>query len=127
MCGWVSQPFAAFAKGWRARWFVVLGVFAVTAVLAAFRLHRAMPAAALLIESLGHPLSADGFSSVQIKLHSSDGRELHGLRVETADPNRLVVESVFIKGIQLAFGFGLEFFPETRPFMSVLRTQKLHR
>jgi len=98
MCGWVSQPFAAFAKGWRTRWFAVLGVFAVTAVLAAFRLHRAMLPATLLIESLGHPLSADGFSSVQIKLRSSDGRELHGLRVETADPNRLVVESVFIEG-----------------------------
>lgn len=96
--GWVTRPFAAFAKGGGRRWVAGTGAFAVVAILAAFTAHRRMLPTTLLIDSPAHPLTADGFSSVQLKVRSSDGRDLQGLQVETDDPHRLAVESVFVRG-----------------------------
>lgn len=98
MRGWVPRPFVAFAKGWGKRWFAVLGACIVIAVLAGFTVHRAMLPAALLIDAPAHLFFADGFSSIQLEVHSSAGRDLKELRVEPEDPHRLVLESVLQKG-----------------------------
>ena len=98
MPGWVPHPFAALAKVWGKGWFAVLGLCAVIALFAAFTLHRAMLPTMLLIEVPDSPFVADGFSSIQLKLRSSDGRDLKDLRVETNNSHRMVVESTFVKG-----------------------------
>jgi uncharacterized protein YfaT (DUF1175 family) len=108
MRGWGPHAFAALAKGWGKRWVAVIGAFAIVVGLAAFSVHRAMLPATLLIETPAGPFTADGFSSIQLQLHSSDGHDLKELRVETDDPQRLVVASTFVKGnaalIQLRAG-----------------------
>jgi uncharacterized protein YfaT (DUF1175 family) len=98
MRGWVSHSFAAFAKGWGRRWVAVLGLLVVIAAVAAFTVHRAMLPTTLLIESLSDPLLADGFSTIQLKVHSFDGRDLKELRVEPEDSHRITAESVVVRG-----------------------------
>jgi uncharacterized protein YfaT (DUF1175 family) len=108
MRGWVSHSFAAFAKGWGRRWVAVLGLLVVIAAVAAFTVHRAMLPTALLIESPPDPIPADGFSTIELKVHSSDGRDLRDLQVEPEDPYRVTAESVVVRGnsalIQLRTG-----------------------
>lgn len=80
------------------RWLAVLAVAAVAIVVCAFTVYRALVPTALVIEAAPGALPADGFTSGEVKLHSSTGRELRGLRVEVDDPHRMVVESVAVKG-----------------------------
>jgi len=80
------------------RWLAVLAVLAVVAVLGAFTIHKALSPAAFLIDPASAVLPADGFTSTEIKLHSSTGRKLKGFRAETDDPRRASVESVSVRG-----------------------------
>jgi uncharacterized protein YfaT (DUF1175 family) len=80
------------------RWLAVLAVLTVAAVLGAFTIHRALSPAGFVIETTPSALPADGFSSTEIKLHSSTGRDLGGLRVDIDDPRHASVESVAIRG-----------------------------
>ncbi|HVP55763.1 MAG TPA: DUF1175 family protein [Candidatus Eisenbacteria bacterium] len=98
MGGWVLRPFAGAAKGWGKRWLVVLAVAAIVAVLGAFRVHRAFAPAVLLVDSAPSALPADGFSSIEFKLHSSTGRDLRGLQVTVDEPHRVAVDSVVVRG-----------------------------
>lgn len=98
MRGWAPHPFAAFARGWGKRWFAVLGLALVVAVLGAFTLHRAFIPATILIDSHLAELPADGFTSMELKLRSSNGRSLRDLSIGVDDPHRASVESVQIRG-----------------------------
>ena len=80
------------------RWLAVLAAFAFVAVMGAFTIHRALSPADFVIEATPSTLPADGFSSTEIKLHSSTGRDLRGLRVGIDDPRHANVESVAIRG-----------------------------
>src|ERR1017187_9989411 len=74
----------------------VLAVVAVVAVVCAFTLRRAFTPSAFLIEAVPLTLPADGFTSTEIKVHSSTGRALRGLHVEVDDPHRAAVDSVVV-------------------------------
>jgi uncharacterized protein YfaT (DUF1175 family) len=80
------------------RWLAVLAVAAIVAIAGAFTLHRAFTPASFVIESLPGALPADGFTTAQLKIRSSTGRELQGLRVEVDDSHRAAIESVRVQG-----------------------------
>jgi len=80
------------------RWLTVLAMLAMVAALGAFALHRALAPAALAIAVASSTLPADGFTSTEIGLHSSTGRDLKELRVETDDARHVSVESVTVRG-----------------------------
>ena len=68
-------------------------------VLGAFTLRRALtPAAFWSSKRFLRSLPADGFSSTELKIRSSTGRDLRGLRVEVDDSHRAAVESVTVNG-----------------------------
>lgn len=80
------------------RWFAVVAVLAVVAVVCAFRVHRAL-APAILVAQLSEPtLPADGFSSAELTIHSPSGRDLRGLQIAVETPHEVVVESLSING-----------------------------
>jgi uncharacterized protein YfaT (DUF1175 family) len=78
------------------RWLAVLAVVAVVIVVCAFTLHHALAPAAFLVPASEITLPADGFASTEVRIHSSTGRDLRGLRVDGEDPRRAVVESVSV-------------------------------
>jgi uncharacterized protein len=80
------------------RWLTVLAVLAIVVVLGAFTVHRALTPGTLILEAIPATLPADGFTTAEIKLLSSSGRDLQGLRVETDDPHRAMVDSVVVQG-----------------------------
>src|SRR5271165_469525 len=80
------------------RWLALLAVAAIVATAGAFSLHRVFAPATLVVESIPNTLPADGFSTAQLKIHTSTGRELKDVRVEVDDPHRAAVESVMLKG-----------------------------
>ena len=53
------------------RWLAVLAVLAIVAVVGAFTLHRALTPATLILEASPAALPADGFTSTELKLHST--------------------------------------------------------
>src|SRR5664279_1132167 len=78
------------------RWVAVLAVVAIVIMVCAFTLHRAFTPAAILVQASHTTLPADGFSSTEIAVHSSTGRDLRGLQVEVGDPHRAAVDSVVV-------------------------------
>jgi|SRR5580700_1491206 uncharacterized protein YfaT (DUF1175 family) len=80
------------------RWLAVLAVVAIVTMLCAFTLHRALTPAGMLIQASQTTLPADGFASTELRIHSSTGRDLRGLRVEIDDPHRAAVNSVTVSG-----------------------------
>jgi len=62
------------------RWAAVLAVVAAVVAVSSFTLHRALIPAAILVEPPAATIPADGFAPTELKLHSSTGRELRGLR-----------------------------------------------
>src|SRR5580704_14707257 len=80
------------------RWLAVLAVVAIASVVCAFTLRHAMAPAAFLVQLSDTTLPADGFSSTEIKIVSSNGRDLRGLRVEVETPHHAAVESLSVEG-----------------------------
>src|SRR5271167_1725634 len=87
------------------RWLAVVAVVAIAALVCAFTVHRALAPAAFVLQLSETTLPADGFSSAELKIHSSNGRELRGLEVQAEKPpgappfsqsERVGVESVTI-------------------------------
>jgi uncharacterized protein len=68
------------------RWLAVLAVVAIAAGVCAFTMRRAMVPAALVLQLSDVSLPADGFSSTELKVHSSTGRALRGLEVQVENP-----------------------------------------
>jgi uncharacterized protein YfaT (DUF1175 family) len=81
-----------------ARWLAVLAALAIVAGLAAFPLHRALAPSTFVVEVAPAPLPADGFTSSEIRLRSSTGRRVKGLRVEVDDARVARLEAVSTKG-----------------------------
>ena len=82
------------------RWFAVVAVLAVVAVVCAFTVRRALAPAALVVQLSETTIPADGFSSAELTIHSPNGRELRGLQVEVETPHQVVVESLTVRAIQ---------------------------
>ncbi len=78
------------------RWFAVLCVVAF-AVVCAFSLRRALAPAALQLQLSQTTLPADGLSTAELKLHTG-GRAIRKSVGLSGDENRIVVESVIVKG-----------------------------
>ena len=78
------------------RWFAVVAVLAVVAVVGAFTARRAMAPTRLVAQLALGTLAADGFSSTELTIRSADGRALRGVHVEVADPHRLSVDSLSV-------------------------------
>lgn len=79
------------------RWFAVLCVVAFAVAVCAFSLRHALAPAALQLQLSQTTLPADGLSTAELKLHTG-GRAIRNLSVESGDENRIVVESVIVKG-----------------------------
>ena len=80
------------------RWFAVVAVLAVVAVVCAFTVHRALAPAVLIAQLSETTIPADGFSSAELTIHSPNGRDLRGLQVEIETPHGIAVESFSITG-----------------------------
>lgn len=80
------------------RWFAVVAVLMVAAVVCAFAAHRALAPAVVTAQLSESSLPADGFSTAELILHSPGGRDLRGLQVEVETPHQLVVESLSVTG-----------------------------
>jgi hypothetical protein len=71
-----------------------MAVLAVVATVCAFTVHRALAPAELIAQLDPSSLPADGFSSAELRIESSNGRALHGVRIEPSDPHQLRVDSL---------------------------------
>ena len=60
------------------RWLAVLAVVAIAVMVCAFTVHRALAPPTFVLQLSDDTLPADGFSSTELKMHSSNGRELRG-------------------------------------------------
>lgn len=80
------------------RWFGVVAVLAVVAVVCAFTVHRALAPVVLVTQLSETNLPADGFSSAELTIHSPNGRDLRGLQIEIETPHEVVVESLSVTG-----------------------------
>jgi uncharacterized protein len=79
------------------RWGAVLTVLAVVALVCAFTLHRALEPSYLIAQVAVTSLPADGFSSTELAIRSSNGRALRGLQIQVENPHQLAVESLTVK------------------------------
>jgi uncharacterized protein len=79
------------------RWLAVLAVAAIVAAAGAFTLHRAFTPTTFVIKSFTGTVPADGFTTTQLKIHSSAGRNLGNIQVDVDEPRHAVVESVTVK------------------------------
>src|SRR5271169_4549887 len=78
------------------RWVAVLAVVAMVAMVCAFTVRHVLSPAAILVHVSQTTLPGDGFASTELTIHSSTGRDLHGLRVEVDEPHRAVVDFVAV-------------------------------
>src|SRR5271166_4941536 len=80
------------------RWLALLAVVAIAAVVCAFTVRRALTPASFVLWLSDTTIPADGFTSTELKIHSSNGRELRGLEVQVENPHGVAVESVRVEG-----------------------------
>src|ERR1019366_4208075 len=80
------------------RWVAVLAVVATGAVVCASTVRHAIAPAILMLQLSQSAVPADGFTSTELKITPSNGRQLRDLQVTVADPHRAAVESVMIDG-----------------------------
>ena len=78
------------------RWLAVVAVLSVTAVVCAFTVHRALEPATLIAQLSERTLPADGFSSAELSIRASNGRELRGLRLEIETLHQVTLESLAV-------------------------------
>ncbi len=79
------------------RWLAVLAVVAIATVVCAFTV-RALTPTAFVLHLADAAIPADGFTSTQLTIHSSNGRELRGLEIQVENPHRAIVQSVIVEG-----------------------------
>jgi uncharacterized protein len=78
------------------RWIAVLAVLAVAATVCAFTVRRAIAPAELVANVAVTSLPADGFSSTELTIRASGGRELRDLQVQPENPHRLAIASLAV-------------------------------
>jgi len=79
------------------RWVAVLAVVATGAMVCAFTVRHAIAPATLMLQLSPITVPADGFTSTELKITPSNGRQLHDLQVTVEDPHRAAVESVTVE------------------------------
>src|SRR5664279_5637313 len=79
------------------RWVAVLTVVAMGAVVCAFTVRHAMAPATFVLQLSQAAVPADGFTSTELRISPSNGRQLRGLQVTVEDPHRAAVESVTVE------------------------------
>ncbi len=86
------------------RWLAVVAVLAITTAVCAFTLHRALAPASFVWQLSAATIPADGFTSAELTIRSSNGHDLPGLHVEVETPHRAAVESLSVEsGIATAW------------------------
>src|ERR1035437_7786655 len=80
------------------RWVAVLAVLAIATVVCAFTVRHAMAPATFVLQLSPTAVPADGFTSTELRISPSNGRQLRGLQVTVEDPHRAAVESVTVEG-----------------------------
>jgi uncharacterized protein YfaT (DUF1175 family) len=80
------------------RWVAVLAVLAIATVVCAFTVRHAMAPATFALQLSPTAVPADGFTSTELRISPSNGRQLRGLQVKVEDPHRAAVESVTVEG-----------------------------
>lgn len=80
------------------RWLAVLAVVAMGAVVCAFTVRRALTPATFVLRLSQTAVPADGFTSTELRISPSNGRQLRGLQVTVEDPHRAALESVTVEG-----------------------------
>jgi uncharacterized protein YfaT (DUF1175 family) len=80
------------------RWVAVLAVVAIAAVVCAFTVRCAMAPATFALQLSLNAVPADGFTSTELRISPSNGRQLRSLQVTVEDPHRAAVESVTVEG-----------------------------
>jgi uncharacterized protein YfaT (DUF1175 family) len=80
------------------RWLAVVAVLAIATAVCAFTVRRAMAPAAFVTQLSDAALPADGFTSTELKIRSSNRRDLVGLKVEFETPHRAALESLSVQG-----------------------------
>lgn len=80
------------------RWLAVLAVVALAAVVCAFTVYRAMATGAFVVQVSEGAIPADGFSSTELEIKSTGGRELRGVHLELETPHRAAIESLSVEG-----------------------------
>src|ERR1039457_3969429 len=80
------------------RWVAVLAVLAIATVVCAFTVRHAMAPATFVLQLSPTAVPADGFTSTELTITPSNGRQLRGLQVTVEDPRRAAVESVTVEG-----------------------------
>lgn len=78
------------------RWLAVLAVVAIAVAVCAFTVHRRLTPSEFVLQLPDSSFPADGFTSTELKIHSSNGRELRGLEVQVENLHGAAVESVTI-------------------------------
>lgn len=76
------------------RWLAVLAVLTIAATVCAFTVHRALLPGELVVALATGTLPADGFSSTELRIRSSNGRPLNGVQVRIEAPHELRVSSI---------------------------------
>jgi uncharacterized protein len=79
------------------RWLAVVAVLAITTAVCAFTLHRALAPASFVWQLSTATIPADGFTSAELTIRSSNGHDLRGLHVEVETPHRAAVESLSVE------------------------------
>src|SRR5664280_2923597 len=79
------------------RWVAVLAVVAMGAVVCAFTVRHAMAPATFVLQLSQAAVPADGFTSTELRISPSNGRQLRGLQVTGEGPHRAAVESVTVE------------------------------
>jgi hypothetical protein len=79
------------------RWMAVLAVVAIGVVVCAFTVRRARRPAIFVLQLSRNALPADGFTSAELRITLSNGRQLRDLQVTADDPRRAAVESVTVE------------------------------
>jgi uncharacterized protein len=80
------------------RWVAVLAVVAAGVVVSAFTVRRAMAPATFALQLSQSAIPADGFTSTELRMSPSNGRQLRGVQVTVEDLHRATVDSVTVEG-----------------------------
>src|SRR5271167_3231420 len=68
------------------RWLAGLAVVAISAVVCAFTINRALTPATFVLQLSDTRVPADGFTSTELRIHSSNGRDLRRLQEQVENP-----------------------------------------
>lgn len=79
------------------RWLAVSSVVAIAVMVCAFTAHHALAPRTFVLQLSDDTLPADGFSSKELKVRSSSGRDLRDLQVKVQNPRAASVEWVAIE------------------------------